>query len=117
MPYCTRGGRDLALPAKFEICTRCEGRGTHVNPSIDGHGISPEEFAEDPDFEEAYFEGRYDVQCYECHGERVVKVIDREKLSKAGQRLADVLDRIEYDDARDRADERMTRLWENGGRE
>ena len=56
------------LPAKWEICGNCGGDGKHVNPAIDGHGISPEEFAEDPDFEEAYFSGVYDVLCQECKG-------------------------------------------------
>lgn len=57
-----------------EVCRRCDGEGKHVNPSIDGNGISPEEFAEDPDFEEAYFSGQYDVQCEECRGEKVIRV-------------------------------------------
>lgn len=64
----------VSFPAHYEVCDRCRGTGKHVNPSIDGHGISREEFDADPDFEEAYFEGRYDVTCYECKGERVVLV-------------------------------------------
>lgn len=64
------------IPSKFEVCHGCAGKGTHVNPSIDGHGISREEFDEDPDFEEAYFNGVYDVQCYTCHGRRVVLEVD-----------------------------------------
>jgi len=65
----------LEVPAQFEVCSTCEGKGTHVNPSIDAHGISEEEFDEDPDFREDYFSGRYDVQCNECHGRRVVPVV------------------------------------------
>lgn len=56
----------------FRVCPTCEGYGTHVNPSIDAHGIGREEFDEDPDFEEAYFSGAYDVTCGECSGQRVV---------------------------------------------
>lgn len=67
------------LPAKFEVCPRCRGEGSHVNPSIDGNGISPEEFADDPDFEEAYFRGDYDVACHRCDGKRVIAVLDRAK--------------------------------------
>jgi hypothetical protein len=59
---------------KFEVCPRCEGRGKHVNPAIDGHGLSAEDFDQDPDFREDYFSGVYDVPCYECKGDRVVKV-------------------------------------------
>lgn len=46
------------LPLKMEVCESCHGTSKHVNPSIDAHGISPEEFDEDPDFAEDYFEGR-----------------------------------------------------------
>jgi hypothetical protein len=67
------------LPLHFEVCPTCEGRGTHTNPSIDCGGLSSEDFEQDPDFREDYFNGRYDVQCYHCHGDRVVPEIDREK--------------------------------------
>ena len=71
-------GEDLELrfPAKFVVCGGCGGKGQHVNRAIDAHGISPEEFAEDPDFEEAYFGGLYDVSCDTCHGQRVEPVVD-----------------------------------------
>lgn len=64
------------LPAKYEVCPTCEGSGKHVNPSIDSHGISAEEFREDPGFAEDYFRGMYDVPCYECGGRNVVPRID-----------------------------------------
>ncbi len=55
---------DYEVPTMFVICGRCEGHGTHCNPSIDGNGISGEEFAEwDEDEREGYFAGRYDVRC------------------------------------------------------
>lgn len=72
---------EVSLPAKRILCPRCDGKGHHVNPSIDGNGISPDEFAEDPDFEEAYFSGRYDVTCEKCHGKNVVDVVDVEQLT------------------------------------
>lgn len=60
--------------AKFEICPRCQGEGKHVNPSIDGNGLSSEYFDEmGDDFREDYFSGVYDVTCHECNGQRVVK--------------------------------------------
>lgn len=74
---------ELVLPAKWALCPRCRGAGSHVNPAIDGNGISPEEFREDPDFEEAYFSGVYDVACHRCAGEKVIAVLDREKATKA----------------------------------
>jgi hypothetical protein len=65
----------LEVPAVFEVCSTCEGQGKHVNPAIDAHGLSAEDFDEDPDFEEAYFSGMYDVRCAECGGRRVVPVV------------------------------------------
>ena len=74
---------ELALPAKFEVCPRCRGAGSHVNPAIDGNGISPDQFRDDPDFEEAYFRGDYDVACDRCKGKRVIAVPDMTKLTEA----------------------------------
>jgi len=76
-------GLEIELATRFEVCDRCEGSGSHVNPSIDGNGLSREDFDEDPDFEEAYFAGRYDVPCYECRGERVITVVDESRCSAA----------------------------------
>jgi hypothetical protein len=85
------------FPARFEVCQTCEGKGSHVNPDVDGHGISAEEFDEDRDFSEDYRCGRYDVPCYECQGRRVVPVIDRDSAMAAG-----MLDKVEaYDQLQD----------------
>lgn len=73
---------EVEFPAKFEVCGTCDGKGSHVNPSIDSEGISAEDFAEDPDFEESYFAGHYDQTCNECDGLRVVPQVDEEKLSE-----------------------------------
>lgn len=78
------------FPAKFEVCDLCRGRGKHVNPAIDASGISPHEFAEDPDFAESYFAGHYDVPCAACDGKRVVPAID--EAACKGE-LADALKR------------------------
>lgn len=75
--------RRIEVPSSFEVCDRCNGTGTHVNPAVDGHGISQEEFDEDPDFEEAYFSGVYDVRCYECDGLRVVSVPNWDRVDPA----------------------------------
>ncbi len=66
------GGQDLTIPAKVCVCLTCNGRGKHVNPSIDAHGLSREDFEEDPDFAEQYMSGVYDVTCYGCGGRNVV---------------------------------------------
>jgi RecJ-like exonuclease len=71
----------MEVPAKRTVCPRCEGTGTHVNPSIDGHGLTQEDFDADPDFAEGYFNGRYDVRCEECDGRNVVEVPDLSRLT------------------------------------
>ena len=68
----------IEVPAKFETCYVCRGKGKHVNPSIDAHGITQEEFYEDPDFAEQYWMGDYDVVCNECHGQRVIPVLNED---------------------------------------
>ena len=68
-----------SLPGKYEVCDRCLGKGSHCNPSIDGNGLTSEDFAEDPDFRDDYMSGMYDVPCYECKGARVVLVVDEDK--------------------------------------
>lgn len=72
---------EIELPGKFEVCTRCEGRGKHVNPAVDGNGLSQEDFDQDPDFKEDYLAGRYDIECEECQGQRVVLVADEAKMT------------------------------------
>ena len=68
--------------AKYEVCHRCEGHGKHVNPAIecDGGGITGSEMAEimveDPNFQNDYLGGMYDITCTCCKGNRVILVID-----------------------------------------
>lgn len=70
------------IPARWEICSRCEGDGTHVNPNVDGHGITAEEWDRDWDDEsrEGYFRGDYDVPCHDCGGSGKVKVPDLDQI-------------------------------------
>ncbi len=69
------------LPCKFITCYSCDGKGKHVNPDIDSHGLTEEDFERDPQFREDYFKGRYDVTCYNCAGKRVIPAIDKDRLS------------------------------------
>jgi predicted methyltransferase len=110
--YTDEGDTEMvSFPAHYEVCDRCQGEGVHVNPSIDGHGISREEFDADPDFEEAYFSGRYDVRCECCKGERVVLVADDVETFSAEQKAnwAKLEDQWRQE-AADRALERMERM-------
>ena len=57
----------------WNVCPRCRGEGSYVNPAIDGNGITADEMAElGDDFREDYMAGTYDVPCELCHGRRVV---------------------------------------------
>lgn len=77
--------------SKYQVCPRCEGEGTHTNPSIDGNGITSSEWAEwDEEDREMYMTGGYDVQCELCKGQRVVTVTDLAEHAeyRADRRLA-----------------------------
>ena len=77
---------EIELPARYEVCGRCRGEGSHVNPSIDGHGITEDEW-NGPDWDDesrdAYMSGAYDVACEVCNGDRVVLVPDEERADRA----------------------------------
>jgi len=79
----------IKIPGKPVVCRRCGGTGKHVNPNIDGNGISPEEFYEDLDFQESYFSGIYDVTCHDCKGQRVI-------LEPVDPKNPDWVEHIEY---------------------
>lgn len=105
-----------SLPAKFEVCSRCSGSGSHVNPSIDGNGLTRKDFDQDPDFEESYFRGDYDVRCETCKGARVVPVPDFSRWTFAQKRAYVKHQRAEAEMARDDASERWLRMAESGER-
>ncbi len=73
---------EVELPSKFVVCFRCNGKGTHVNPAVDGNGLSAEDFDEaGPEFRDDYMAGVYDVTCYQCDGKRVLEVPDPGRLT------------------------------------
>jgi hypothetical protein len=113
----TIGDVEHTLPTKFVVCDRCEGRGKHVNPNIDGNGISAEQFAEDPDFKESYFRGDYDVQCERCNGLRVVPVVDE---ARCKPKLLKAYKKQQQEEAQYQAECRMERraeAWASGERD
>lgn len=91
--------KDVEVPIKFEVCPTCNGRGTHTNPSIDCNGLTAEDFAEDPDFKEEYFSGRYDVQCYQCGGKNVVPEINVNGITEETRKLLDLVEAQRQADA------------------
>ena len=87
------------LPHRWEVCDLCEGKGTHVNPSIDSNGLTAEDFDDDPDFREEYMSGRYDQQCNQCAGRTTVPVADVAKCTWAQKRHLVELRQSAADDA------------------
>lgn len=72
---------EIRLKTRFEVCGQCKGKGVRVNPSIDSEGLTFEDFQNDPDFEESYFSGVYDIKCDHCDGKRVTEEIDENAVS------------------------------------
>lgn len=71
------------MPARWEICARCEGDGHHSNPAIDGNGITQSEWAEwEADEREAYMSGRYDIGCKDCGSTGKLLVVDEELFER-----------------------------------
>lgn len=104
------GERQVTFPAHNEVCSRCRGNGKHVNPSIDGNGLSPDDPDLDEDFWEGYFEGRYDVRCEACNGDRVVMVMNDEESFTPEQKADLALLEKQWEwEARDRAEAEMER--------
>lgn len=91
--------QEIVLPCKYEVCPTCNGKGTHVNPSIDAHGLSAEDFAEDPDFKEDYFNGVYDVICHGCGGKNVTPVADFDRFTKAQTKIWCRIEKAAEEDA------------------
>lgn len=65
---------ELWVKVRFVVCPLCDGRGKHVNPSIDAHGLTREDFDEDPIFAEDYLSGIYDIACNLCQGRTTIPV-------------------------------------------
>lgn len=88
------------LPVHWEVCPTCNGRGKHVNPSIDAGGISEgDDFWQDDEDEEGnslYRSGYYDVTCYTCGGRTTVLAVDR---AGADKKILALWDEIQEGDA------------------
>ena len=75
--------KEIWVPAKYEVCDACNGRGKYVNPGIDSGGITGEEMSElGDDFLEDYMGGTYDVTCDLCDGRNVMLTADDSAISK-----------------------------------
>ena len=104
----------VELPARFEVCELCNGRGTHVHPSVDACGISKNDFDDDPEFEEAYFGGHYDVACYRCKGKRVEPIVNEDILTTRQKESWDNIQKQWAEVMQDRLSDYFTRRMESG---
>jgi hypothetical protein len=104
----------VEVPGRFEVCSKCQGEGTQLYGSLDGLAIPAEHFAEDPDFAEDYFGGRYDVQCSLCNGKRVELVPDVENMTFGEKRHYVRWLKSEARRLQEEYDDRMTRWYESG---
>lgn len=83
----------IEFPARFEVCDLCQGKGTHVNPSIDAGGLSDDDefWYDDIDSETGesrYRRGDYNIPCNCCKGRRVMLVIDRARVEGQSELVA-----------------------------
>ena len=97
---------EIDLPSKIIVCKRCRGKGTHTNPNIDGNGISPEEFIENPGFKEDYLSGVYDVLCSVCQGRNVLEVVDEDNIPEKYKARYEQTERWKYEIEVEDADHR-----------
>jgi hypothetical protein len=83
---------EITVRFEWGICSTCNGRGSHTNPSIDSQGLTAEDFLEDPGFVDDYLSGIYDVPCVECGGQRVVPVPahDDPESPRVFERMAEI---------------------------
>lgn len=87
------GGQiEREIPTRWAVCDVCDGKGSHVNPAIDCNGLTGADFADDPDFANAYRNGDYDEPCRRCGGRSTVRVVDRDACE------ADLLEAYDADE-------------------
>lgn len=103
-------GRELLLPAVWEVCHRCDGAGEHDHPAF-SDGFTGSEWRElchdDPDWPEDYARGVYSVACEVCKGRTTVAVVNREACTPEQLQALD-----EHDEAERYADaERAAERW------
>jgi len=112
---------EFSLPAVWAICSRCQGQGKHSNPSIDGNGITSEEW-NGPDWSdddrETYLTGGYDVACEAgCKDGKVLEVAPANQLTPEQRKLAARYEEHQGQIAHWDAEDRHTRRMESGGRD
>lgn len=94
---------EATLPGKRAVCHQCNGDGMMENPAI---GVLTEHDLEDADFREALLEGRYDIRCECCQGNKVIDVLDWDALTPKMQKAVETAEAQQRADDADAAGER-----------
>ena len=83
------------IPVRFVVCNVCQGRGTYVNPAIDSHGLTRDDFDADPDFYEDYRAGVYNIRCEGCEGRATIPVPTNEMHVNALSATQEGIDEVD----------------------
>ena len=78
-----------------------------MNPSIDSHGLTREDFDEDPEFHEDYMSGAYNIPCELCKGRSVMPEFED---SDVGDELKKARDKFMYEVQSWGVEEEMERM-------
>ena len=97
-PDLLKGMSDVVFPAKYEVCSVCEGKGRYVNPDIDRNGLDPDH-ERDTDFMESYLNGEFDITCKHCGGDRVTLEIREQIIVRSPELEIYNLYRLELSEA------------------
>jgi hypothetical protein len=84
-----------AISVRFAVCHVCQGRGNYVNPAIDSHGLTRDDFDADPDFYEDYRAGVYNIRCEGCEGRATIPVPTNETHILALRATAEGIDEVD----------------------
>lgn len=90
--YTHRDAIQFAFPARWVICSSCEGNAvTTRHIECDGGGFTASEWEDichdDEDFAEKYFGGHHDRPCPDCDGLGRVQVIDEDAVTGWRERI------------------------------
>lgn len=70
----------VELPARYEVCPNCDGHGVKCTLGAMTGSEYAEACHDDEDFADKYRSGFYDGACHECEGNRVIAVVDKDRL-------------------------------------
>lgn len=81
-------GIEAELPAKWSVCSECEGSGTELRGGLKGMAFTAQDLHEDPEFFEDYCNGAFDTKCSKCEGRTTVPIMNPSAMSFAEKRIA-----------------------------